>query len=304
VGAWLLQPSPEEPPGAVLRRLLHSEPVVVAPGVFSPLAAVVARRLGFSALYVSGAGFSASLALPDLGVFTLTELAEFVRRVYRACGLPLVVDADTGFGEALNVVAAVRELEWAGAAAVQLEDQPLPKKCGHLSGKSVVPPEEMARKVAAAASARRHTLIVARTDARAVEGLEGAVRRARLYREAGADVIFPEALESEEEFAEFARRVGGPLLANMTEFGRSPSLPARRLGELGYRLVIFPVTALRAAMKAAEDVLRVLREEGTQARVLDRLQTRAELYERIGYHDYEEWDAGLARRFREGGGEG
>jgi methylisocitrate lyase len=284
--------------------LLHSEPVVVAPGVFSPLAAVVARRLGFSALYVSGAGFSASLALPDLGVFTLTELAEFVRRVYRACGLPLVVDADTGFGEALNVVAAVRELEWAGAAAVQLEDQPLPKKCGHLSGKSVVPPEEMARKVAAAASARRHTLIVARTDARAVEGLEGAVRRARLYREAGADVIFPEALESEEEFAEFARRVGGPLLANMTEFGRSPSLPARRLGELGYRLVIFPVTALRAAMKAAEDVLRVLREEGTQARVLDRLQTRAELYERIGYHDYEEWDAGLARRFREGGGEG
>jgi methylisocitrate lyase len=304
VGAWLLQPSPEEPPGTVLRRLLHSEPVVVAPGVFSPLAAVVARRLGFSALYVSGAGFSASLALPDLGVFTLTELAEFVRRVYRACGLPLVVDADTGFGEALNVVAAVRELEWAGAAAVQLEDQPLPKKCGHLSGKSVVPPEEMARKVAAAASARRHTLIVARTDARAVEGLEGAVRRARLYREAGADVIFPEALESEEEFAEFARRVGGLLLANMTEFGRSPSLPARRLGELGYRLVIFPVTALRAAMKAAEDVLRVLREEGTQARVLDRLQTRAELYERIGYHDYEEWDAGLARRFREGGGEG
>ncbi len=304
MGAWLLQPSPEEPPGAVLRRLLHSEPVVVAPGVFSPLAAVVARRLGFSALYVSGAGFSASLALPDLGVFTLTELAEFVRRVYRACGLPLVVDADTGFGEALNVVAAVRELEWAGAAAVQLEDQPLPKKCGHLSGKSVVPPEEMARKVAAAASARRHTLIVARTDARAVEGLEGAVRRARLYREAGADVIFPEALESEEEFAEFARRVGGLLLANMTEFGRSPSLPARRLGELGYRLVIFPVTALRAAMKAAEDVLRVLREEGTQARVLDRLQTRAELYERIGYHDYEEWDAGLARRFREGGGEG
>jgi len=304
VGAWLLQPSPEEPPGAVLRRLLHSEPVVVAPGVFSPLAAVVARRLGFSALYVSGAGLSASLALPDLGVFTLTELAEFVRRVYRACGLPLVVDADTGFGEALNVVAAVRELEWAGAAAVQLEDQPLPKKCGHLSGKSVVPPEEMARKVAAAASARRHTLIVARTDARAVEGLEGAVRRARLYREAGADVIFPEALESEEEFAEFARRVGGLLLANMTEFGRSPSLPARRLGELGYRLVIFPVTALRAAMKAAEDVLRVLWEEGTQARVLDRLQTRAELYERIGYHDYEEWDAGLARRFREGGGEG
>ncbi len=304
MGAWLLQPSPEEPPGAVLRRLLHSEPVVVAPGVFSPLAAVVARRLGFSALYVSGAGFSASLALPDLGVFTLTELAEFVRRVYRACGLPLVVDADTGFGEALNVVAAVRELEWAGAAAVQLEDQPLPKKCGHLSGKSVVPPEEMARKVAAAASARRHTLIVARTDARAVEGLEGAVRRARLYREAGADVIFPEALESEEEFAEFARRVGGLLLANMTEFGRSPSLPARRLGELGYRLVIFPVTALRAAMKAAEDVLRVLREEGTQARVLDRLQTRAELYERIGYHDYEEWDADLARRFREGGGEG
>ncbi len=301
MGAWLLEGGPEEPPGLVLRRLLEREPVVVAPGVFSPLAAVVARRLGFPALYVSGAAFSATLALPDLGLVTLSELVGFVRQVYRACGLPLVVDADTGFGEALNVVRAVRELEWAGAAAVQLEDQPLPKKCGHLAGKSVVPAEEMARKVAAAARARRHALVVARTDARAVEGLPGAVRRARLYREAGADVIFPEALESEEEFAEFARQVGGWLLANMTEFGRSPYLSARRLGELGYRLVIFPVTALRAAMRAAEDALRTLREEGTQASFLDRLQTRAELYERIGYHAYEEWDAELARRFREGG---
>ncbi len=302
MAAWLLKPPPEEPPGAVLRRLLEQEPVVVAPGVFSPLAGVLARRVGFAAAYVSGAAFSASLALPDLGLFTLTELVDFVRRVYRACGLPLVVDADTGFGEALNVARAVRELEWAGAAAVQLEDQPLPKKCGHLAGKSVVPAEEMARKVAAAASARRHTLIVARTDARAVEGLEGAVRRALLYREAGADVIFPEALESEEEFGEFARRVGGWLLANMTEFGRSPSLSASRLAELGYKLVIFPVTALRAAMKAAEEVLEVLHREGTQAGVLDRLQTRAELYERIGYHEYELWDAELAGRFREGGG--
>ncbi len=275
--------------------------MVVAPGVFSPLSAVVARRAGFAALYVSGAGFSASLALPDLGLFTLTELADFVRRVYRACGLPLLVDADTGFGEALNVLSAVRELEGSGAAAIQLEDQPLPKRCGHLSGKSVVPPEEMARKVAAAASARRHALIVARTDARAVEGLEGAVRRALLYREAGADVIFPEALESEEEFAEFARRVGGWLLANMTEFGRSPYLTAHRLAELGYRVVIFPVTALRAAMKAAEEVLEVLRRDGTQVEVLDRLQTRAELYDRIGYAAYEEWDAQLAQRFREGG---
>ncbi|MDR7390492.1 MAG: methylisocitrate lyase [Armatimonadota bacterium] len=285
----------------MLRRLLEREPVVVAPGVFNALSAVVARRAGFTALYVSGAAFSASLALPDLGLFTLTELADFVRRVYRACGLPLVVDADTGFGEALNVLAAVRELEWAGAAAIQLEDQPLPKKCGHLSGKSVVPSEEMARKVAAAASARRHALIVARTDARAVEGLDGAVRRALLYREAGADILFPEALESEAEFAEFARRVGGWLLANMTEFGRSPYLTAQRFAELGYRVVIFPVTALRAAMKAAEEVLEVLRRDGTQVAVLDRLQTRAELYDRIGYAAYEEWDAELAQRFREGG---
>lgn len=285
----------------MLRRLLEREPVVVAPGVFNALSAVVARRAGFTALYVSGAAFSASLALPDLGLFTLTELADFVRRVYRACGLPLVVDADTGFGEALNVLAAVRELEWAGAAAIQLEDQPLPKKCGHLSGKSVVPSEEMARKVAAAASARRHALIVARTDARAVEGLDGAVRRALLYREAGADILFPEALESEAEFAEFARRVGGWLLANMTEFGRSPYLTAQRFAELGYRVVIFPVTALRAAMKAAEEVLEALRRDGTQVAVLDRLQTRAELYDRIGYAAYEEWDAELAQRFREGG---
>ncbi len=302
--AWLLRQGTQEPAGLRLRRRLEEGRVVVAPGVFSPLVAVAARRLGFEALYVSGAAFSASLALPDLGLVTLTELADFVRKAYRACELPLVVDADTGFGEALNVVAAVRELEWAGAAAVQLEDQPLPKRCGHLLGKSVVPAEEMARKVAAAASAREHTLIVARTDARAVEGLEGAVRRALLYREAGADVVFPEALESEEEFAEFARRVGGWLLANMTEFGRSPYLTARRLEELGYRMVIFPVTALRAAMKAAEEALRVLREEGTQVGILDRLQTRAELYDRIGYHEYERWDAELARCFREGGEEG
>ena len=296
MAAWLLERQRPERPGETLRRLLEQEPVVVAPGAFNPLVGLIARKAGFKALYFSGAAYSASLALPDLGLFTLTELAGAVRQLYRATGLPIIVDADTGFGEVLNVAAAVEELEHGGAAAIQIEDQEMPKKCGHLSGKVVVDAEEMARKVAAAARVRRDLLIVARTDARATHGFDEAVRRARLYVEAGADVIFPEALESEEEFREFARRVRVPLLANMTEFGKTPYIPVEQFRQWGYRIVIFPVTALRVAARAVEEAFAAIRETGTQQGLLGRMQTRQELYDLIGYGEYERFDAEIAAR--------
>jgi methylisocitrate lyase len=246
-------------------------------------------------VYVSGAGLAASLALPDLGILTLDELAYFTRAIARASGLPVLVDGDTGYGEVLNAVRLVRELEDAGAAAVQLEDQVLPKKCGHLSDKHLVGPEEMARKITAARRSARHLRIVARTDAVDVEGLDRAIARAQLYREAGAHVIFPEALRTAEELRAFAEAVPGPLLANMTEFGRTPLLPAAELARLGYKMVIWPVSALRVAARAMEAFYGELGRAGSQAAWLERMQTRRELYELIGYHDYEALDDAIAR---------
>ncbi len=204
----------------------------------------------------------------------------------------MIVDADTGFGAPLNVARTVDQLARAGAAAVQLEDQQLPKRCGHLSGKTLVDTEEMCQKLRAAVQARgkRELVIVARTDARASEGLEAAVRRARAYLDAGADWIFPEALQSEQEFAQFAQQVSAPLVANMTEFGRSPLLDAQRLFELGYAVVLFPVTLLRVAMKSVQTALELLQREGTQRALLEQMQSRAELYELLDYRDYEQRD--------------
>jgi methylisocitrate lyase len=291
---WLVTSPPAEHPGRQLRRLLATEDVLVAPGVFNALVARVAQRLGYRVLYFSGAAFSASLGLPDLGLFTLDELVEAVRWIVRATGLPVIVDADTGFGEALNVLRTVRELEAVGAAAIQIEDQVLPKRCGHLEGKEVIPAEAMAEKIAAAVQARRELLVVARTDARATHGLDEAIRRGRLYRAAGADIVFPEALTSEAEFRAFAEAVPGPLLANMTEFGKTPYFRVEQFRAWGYQIVIFPVTALRVAMKAVEQVLRDVLQKGTQVDWLDRMQTRTELYDLIGYADYEALDRRLA----------
>ncbi len=290
---WLIRDPGGKHPAQRLRELLVTEGTVVAPGVFNTLVALIAHKLGFSTLYFSGAAFSASAGLPDLGLFTLTELTEAVRWIARATGLPVIVDADTGFGEALNVMRTVRELEAAGAAALQIEDQVMPKRCGHLEGKEVTSAEAMAEKIAAAVRAREHLLVVARTDARATHGLEEALRRARLYRAAGADIIFPEALESEEEFRTFAEAVPGPLLANMTEFGKTPYIPAERFGSWGYKIVIFPVTALRVAAWAIEGVFRDILHKGTQGDWLDRMQTRSAFYDLIRYHDYEALDKDL-----------
>ena len=262
--------------------------------------ALLAEQAGFECLYFSGAAFANSMGLPDLGVTTLSEVTEAAGRIAAAVpSLPLIVDVDTGFGEAVNVARTVREMEKAGAAAIQIEDQVMPKRCGHLDGKEVVEPAEMAKKIIAAkAAARTELVIIARTDAAETEGIDGAVGRARLYQKAGADVIFPEALKSREEFAEFAKKVKGPLLANMTEFGKTPYLSVSdfsKLGE-GYKLVIFPVTTFRVAMKAMRDALQEISRSGTQKALLGKMMTRNEFYELTDYRSLERADKETARR--------
>src|SRR5438105_1525413 len=249
-------------PGRRLRDAWESRPIQI-PGVFNPLVARMAERLGFQALYLSGGALSAAAGVPDVGLLTLTEFVEAARSLTLATTLPLLCDADTGFGEALNTERTVTLFESAGAAGIHLEDQQLPKRCGHLSGKQLVEPAIMAAKIRAAAAARRHPdfVVIARTDARGVNGFDDAVRRARLYLEAGADAIFPEALENADEFAAFARALNAgrdqpvPLLANMTEFGRGPLLDVAELGRLGYVMVLYPVTMLRVALGAVRDAL-------------------------------------------------
>ena len=263
------------------------------PGVFNALTAKIAERLGYSAVYLSGGALSAGWAgVPDIGLLTLTEFTEQVAVLARATSLPLLCDADTGFGEAINVERTVRLYEEAGAAGLHIEDQVLPKRCGHLSGKSLIEPAAMEEKIRAAVQARRDPafVIVARTDARSVEGFDSAVDRAVGYVVAGADMIFPEALESAEEFAMFSRRIRSPLLANMTEFGRGPLIDFEELAQFGYRAVLYPLTAFRAAMFAAEETLRELRDSGTQRGATGRMQTRAELYDLLGYREWEKRD--------------
>jgi methylisocitrate lyase len=283
---------PNEPAGLRFRKLLQRPGILQMPGAYNGLAALQAKRAGFEALYLSGAAISASMGLPDLGVTTVDEVAFYVRQVARA-GLPVLVDGDTGFGEALNVMHMVRAFEDAGGAAVQIEDQLLPKKCGHLNDKKLAPAGDAAAKIAAARKARRHLQIVARTDALEREGLDGAIARAKLYLEAGADAIFPEALGDAEAFRRFRAEVKAPLLANMTEFGRTPYMTAKQFEELGYKMVIWPVSALRVAAKAHEELYAALRDQGGAQGLLGKMQTRAELYETIGYHDYEALDSSI-----------
>jgi methylisocitrate lyase len=280
--------------GDRFRALLARPGILHMPGAHNGQAALQAKAAGFEALYLSGAAMTASMGLPDLGVITVDEVCFFIRQVARSSGLPVLVDGDTGYGEALNVMHMVRSFEDAGAAAVHIEDQLLPKKCGHLNDKKLADAHDMAAKIAAAAKARRHLFIVARTDAAASEGIDGAVARARLYLEAGADAIFPEALNTEDMFRAFARRMPGiPLLANMTEFGRTPFYTAAEFEAMGYKMVIWPVSALRVANKAQAQLYAAIRRDGGAQNMVDRMQTRAELYATIGYHDYEALDASI-----------
>jgi methylisocitrate lyase len=285
---------PSAPAGERFRALLGQPGILQLPGTHNGMAALQARAAGFEAVYLSGAAMTASMGLPDLGIITVDEVCFFIRQVSRASGLPVLVDGDTGYGEALNVMHMVRAFEEAGAGAVHIEDQILPKKCGHLNNKKLADPHDMAAKVAAAVKARRHLFIVARTDAAASEGIDGAVARARRYIEAGADAIFPEALGNAEMFRAFARALPGvPLLANMTEFGRTPFFTASEFEAMGYKMVIWPVSSLRVANKAQERLYAALRRDGGTQNMLADMQTRAELYDLIGYHAYEALDSSI-----------
>jgi methylisocitrate lyase len=285
---------PDAPAGQRFRALLERPEILRLPGAHLGIAALLAKKAGFEALYMSGAAMSATMGLPDLGMITVDDVAWHIRQVARASGLPVLVDGDTGYGEALNVMHMVRSFEEAGAGAVHLEDQLLPKKCGHLNDKKLADARDMAAKVAAARKARRHLYLIARTDAAASEGIDGAVARARLYLEAGADAIFPEALTNAEMFREFARRMPGvKLLANMTEFGRTPFFTAEEFQEMGYAMVIWPVSHLRVAAKGMEELYASIARNGGTHKMVDRMQTRAELYQTIDYHAYEALDATL-----------
>ncbi len=286
----------DQPAGLRFRQLLERPEILQIPGTHNGQAALQARAAGFEACYLSGAAMTASMGLPDVGIITVDEVAFFIRQVARASRLPVLVDGDTGYGEALNVMHMVRVFEESGAAAVHIEDQLLPKKCGHLNDKKLAAPADMALKVAAAVRARRHLVVVARTDAAASEGMDGAVARARLYLEAGADAIFPEAMTSAEMLREFAARLPGVrLLANMTEFGRTPFFTAEAFQSFGYRMVIWPVSSLRVANKAQAELYAAIRRDGGTHGMVDRMQTRAELYETISYHEYEALDASIVR---------
>jgi len=277
---------------ARLRELI-AKGAIMLPGVANASIARQVERLGFDAVYVSGAGMANSTAgVPDIGLLTLTEVAQLAGYIARAVKIPAIVDADTGFGGSENVARTIRELEAVGLAGCHIEDQQFPKRCGHLSGKSLVDAEAMTEKIKAAVAARRDRdfMIIARTDARAVEDFGRTIDRAQRYVAAGADAIFPEALQNAGEFRDFAREIDMPLLANMTEFGKSPLFSFMELAGFGYRMVIFPQSAFRVSMKASEGLLRALKKDGTQKEWLDQMQTRQELYKLLDYDpSAEQW---------------
>ncbi|MFF9066554.1 methylisocitrate lyase [Streptomyces sp. NPDC014891] len=277
------------------RERLASGRLLRIPGAINPYSARLVQEAGFDAAYLSGAVLAADLGLPDIGLTTSTEIAARAQQVTRVTDLPVLIDADTGFGEPMNAARTVQLMEDAGLAGLHLEDQINPKRCGHLDGKTVVPATDMVRRLRAAVDARRDPdfLLMARTDARSIEGLDAAIDRAKAYVDAGADAIFPEALADEAEFEAFRKAVDVPLLANMTEFGKSRLLDAATLENLGYNIALYPVTFFRLAMGAVEDGLRTLAAEGTQESLLPRMQTRSRLYEVLGYEEYGTFDSAV-----------
>lgn len=277
------------------KRLINGDSILKIVGTHDGMSALIAKKVGFQALYLSGGAFSASQGLPDLGILHSREVAEKAREIIRATNLPLLVDIDTGFGGILNVARTAKEMVEAKVAAVQIEDQMLPKKCGHLNGKKLIPAEEMAQKVKTIKEVAPTLMIVARTDALAVEGRDAAIARLKTYVEAGADIVFPEALTIEEDFNVFSESFDVPLLANMTEFGKTPYYTAEEFQSFGFSMVIYPVTSVRVAAKAIEMVFTEIMEKGTQKDVLSRMQTRKELYKTINLYDYEDLDKKIAK---------
>ncbi|MEK5101519.1 methylisocitrate lyase [Cytobacillus sp. FSL M8-0252] len=294
--AWIVhKPVTQQDLAEQFRSKMLDKNILQIPGAHDAMAGLMAKQAGFHALYLSGAAYTASKGLPDLGMVTSTEMAERAKEIIRATNLPLLVDIDTGFGGILNAARTAVEMQEAGVAAVQIEDQKLPKKCGHLNGKQLVTSEEMIQKIRVIKEVAPHLMIIARTDARAVEGLDEAIERAKAYAEAGADAIFPEALKTEEEFSLFSQAISIPLLANMTEFGQTPYYSADEFSQMGFQMVIYPVTSLRVAAKAYENVFKIIKETGSQKDALANMQTRKELYQTISYDDFEELDDTLAK---------
>lgn len=278
-------------PGRILRDKM-SQGTVMAPGAFNALVARAVGRSGFDACYISGGATANVAGYPDIGLITLTEMCRTIREIAQASGVPTIVDADTGYGQVECIVRTVVEYERSGAAGCHLEDQVFPKRCGHLDGKTLIPVEDMCDKIRSAVEHREHSdfIIIARTDGAGVEGFDAAVDRANAYRDAGADMIFPEGLLTEAEFGEMAQRSPGLLLANMTEFGKTPSIPASRFAELGYDLVIFPLSMQRLAMGHVVRCLDMLKEDGCVDRFVGEMQTRQELYDLLDYTPGQQWN--------------
>lgn len=278
------------------RKALNDREILQLPGAISPLCARLIEAKGFSGFYISGAVLSADLGLPDIGLTTAGEVIGRASQMTSASNLPALLDADTGFGEPANVARTVAHIEAAGIAACHIEDQVMPKRCGHLDNKMLVPVDDMVRKIRAAAGAKRSSdfTLIARTDAVGAEGLEAAAERAKAYVAAGADAIFADALADEREFEAFRSAVDVPLIANMTEFGKTRLLDKQTLQDLGYNAVLYPVTLLRLAMHAMEEGLDVIARDGTQAGLVDRMQHRAALYDLLNYKAYGTYDAAIA----------
>lgn len=280
---------------ADFRKALNSGRLLQFPGAYNPMVAMLIQQIGFDGVYVSGAVMANSLGLPDIGMTTLTEVSQTASGIARVTDLPTIMDIDTGFGETMSVARTIKELIYLGLSGCHIEDQVNPKRCGHLDNKELVSQSTMVQKVKAAADAKTdpNFLLIARTDARAAEGLEAAINRAKAYVDAGADMIFPEAMKDESEFEAFRKAIDVPLLANMTEFGKSRLLSKTELENLGYNLVIYPVTTQRLAMKAVEDGLNTIRQEGSAESLLIKMQTRKRLYEVLHYEDYNAYDSSL-----------
>jgi len=291
----IVNETPSSDKRAALRKALESGKLLQFPGAYNPMVAMLIEQTGFDGVYVSGAVMANSLGLPDIGMTTLTEVSQTAASIARVTALPTIMDIDTGFGETMSVARTIKELTYLGIAGCHVEDQVNPKRCGHLDNKTLVPASEMVQKVHAAADAKTdpNFLLIARTDARGVEGLNAAIDRAKAYVDAGADMIFPEAMAGEAEFEAFRKALDVPLLANMTEFGKSKLLSKSQLESLGYNLVIYPVTTQRLAMFAVEQGLNAIKKDGSQEAVLDKMQTRSRLYEVLGYEDYNNFDSSL-----------
>lgn len=276
-------------------KALRSGSTLQIPGAFNAMVAMLIEQKGFDGVYCSGAVISNSLGLPDIGLTTLTEVSLFTQQIIGRTNLPVIVDADTGFGDVMNTVRTVKEFEKIGATAIHIEDQVNPKRCGHLDGKELIPREQMINKIRAAVNAKidSNFLIIARTDAKSVEGIESAIERAKAYIDAGADAIFPEALHNEREMEIFRKAISVPLVSNMTEFGKTEILSLKQINNLGYNMVIYPVTMQRLAMKAVEDGLDSLKAYGSQHEVISVMQTRKRLYEVLEYEKYNDIDTSI-----------